>query len=88
MAQETNIGEPVPEPSSCIRLGTGQSAIINFTKEKSPTGEPAAYGLSRFKEDTYLVELREKFVKAPDYEGSLKDKELNLKFQKCFLEKG
>lgn len=79
-----------PVPDGCTRLKTGQSIIVNFTYEQSPTGVSAHYGLSRPRDDAYVVEINPRYSPGAGYDGGVPPKELNDRFRErvtaCYKE--
>jgi hypothetical protein len=77
-------------PEGCTRLKTGQSIVVNFSDEQSPTGVAAHYGLSRPKDDVYIVEINPHYSVGAGYDGGVPANDVNVNFHnrvsKCLKE--
>lgn len=69
------------QPAGCIRLAVGQSAVIDYADSDSPTGVPASYGLSRPKDDSFLVELNLQFARGDGFNDDLAPSALDNRYK-------
>lgn len=69
--------------AACVRLKPGEEALIEADKKtQSPTDVEALYRLRRDSDKQFIAELNLRYVRGSDYDGSLKQEEIDPHYRR------